>query len=140
MEIKYISSNNDLRSIYPLLRELRTELTEENFLRFYHEAHNHDEFTIVAMLENGSAVGLMGYRVLYDFVHGKHLYIDDLVVANTARSRGIGAKLLKFAEKKAQEFGCARLRLCTGVTNESAKRFYEREDWKLRSVVYKKNS
>jgi len=37
----------------------------------------------------------MGYRLLHDFVHGRHLYIDDLVVTSRLRSSGLGAELLK---------------------------------------------
>jgi ribosomal protein S18 acetylase RimI-like enzyme len=80
----------------------------------------------------------MGHRVLHDFVHGKHLYIDDLVTTVSHRSKGIGALLLKRAEVDAQQLGCQSLRLCAGVSNEDGKRFYEKQQWQFRSVVYKK--
>lgn len=80
----------------------------------------------------------MGYRVLCDFVHGRHLYIDDLVTDENIRSKGYGATLLKEAEKIAQENGCTNLRLCTGIDNDRGKTFYEKNNWNLRAVVYKK--
>jgi hypothetical protein len=33
---------------------------------------------------------------------------------------------------------CDGLRLCTGIENESGKRFYEREGWTLKAVAFKK--
>ena len=44
----------------------------------------------------------MGYRFLHDYVHGKHVYIDDLVTTAAIRSQGAGAKLLKYAEMIAE--------------------------------------
>ncbi len=80
----------------------------------------------------------MGFRTLFDFVHGKHLYVDDLVTAEKHRSKGIGATLLQWAETEATNTGCRGLRLCTGIQNDTAKRFYEREGWHLRAVAFKK--
>ncbi len=80
----------------------------------------------------------MGYRILFDFVHDKHLYIDDLVVASSLRSQGFGKQLLDFAEVEARRLGCRGLRLCTGVENEGGKRFYERSGWAPRALAYKK--
>ena len=65
-------------------------------------------------------------------------YIDDLIVTQSYRSRKVGAMLLHHAEKLAIQFGCESLRLCTGTENSAGKRFYERENWELRSVAYKK--
>lgn len=80
----------------------------------------------------------MGYRIITDFVHGRHLYIDDLVTSEEVRSQGHGATLLKYAEAMAKQKGCSNLRLCTGIDNEGGKRFYEKNSWNLRAVVYKK--
>ncbi len=80
----------------------------------------------------------MGYRISYDFVHGKHIYVDDLVTSENHRSQSYGAMLLKHAEDLAKEHNCTNLRLCTGIDNDRGKRFYERNLWSLRAVVYKK--
>ena len=76
--------------------------------------------------------------MLHDFVHGRHLYIDDLITDPRLRSRGYGAQLLRHAEELAPTLGCHNLRLCTGIENERGKGFYERAGWKLRAVVYKR--
>lgn len=49
-----------------------------------------------------------------------NLYIDNLAVANTHQSKGIGKKMLAFAETRAQQLGLHTLTLCTNerfITN-----------------------
>ncbi len=132
------TSAEDLRRCYPVIRELRSGLNLEDFLGIYDIAHIKDNYEIIAFEENDQILAVMGYRILYDLVHGKHLYIDDLVTTTSARSRGLGKELLQYAEKKAAELGCKGLRLCTGVDNERAAKFYESNDWKLRALAFKK--
>ena len=133
-----LDSRDLLEKGFHVLRELRTELSFEDFLFIYEQANSRDAFQFLAAVEGESILGVMGYRILFDFVHGKHLYIDDLVTTKAMRGLGIGAKLLKEGERIAKEQGCVALRLCTGTANERAKKFYEREGWSLRSVAFKK--
>ncbi|MBY0554110.1 GNAT family N-acetyltransferase [bacterium] len=129
---------NEIMSVYAVLKELRPHITEEEFSEIYHHARKADDYTFYGYFVGPECVGLMGLRYINDYVHRFHLYIDDLVVSKDHRSQQIGAKLLKFAETLAQEKNCTGLRLCTGVDNKDGMRFYEREHWALRAVAYKK--
>ena len=134
-----LNSREELERGYKVLKELRTELSLSEFHAIYDQAHSRDGFQLVAAFDSESNItGVMGFRVLFDFVHGKHLYIDDLVTTEAMRGSGVGAQLLKEAERIAKGQGCVALRLCTGTANERGKKFYEREGWNLRSVAYKK--
>ena len=136
--VNALGFENELQLCFPVMQELRTHLTFENFLLLYTQAHEHEGYKIITARKNKKIVGLMGYRILHDFVHGKHLYIDDLVSTQTERSNGIGSALLDYAEKLAALNGCTGLRLCTGIDNELGKKFYEKNNLRLRAVVYKK--
>lgn len=138
MVIRKIENPEDLEIVFPIIKELRPHLNFSEYTSLVSEASKRDEYEMVAAYDNDHYVGAMGFRILFDFVHGKHLYVDDLIVIQSYRSRGIGARLLKYVEQIAIEKKCKGLRLCTGIDNENAKRFYERESWQLRSVVYKK--
>lgn len=127
-----------LEQVFPVMKELRPHLDFAEFKRLVSLAHSADGYRLVAREVRGKPVAVMGYRILHDLVHGSHLYIDDLVTTKDHRSGGHGAQLLRFAEQEARRLGLAGLRLCTGVDNNDAKRFYEREGWEFRSVVYKK--
>lgn len=138
MDVKRLDSPQDLEAAFVVLKELRTELEWNEFLEIYANARQRDDYQLVGVLEQTECVAVMGYRVLFDFVHGKHLYVDDLVTYPSCRSRGLGSKLLQFAETEAAKLGCRGLRLCTGESNQGGRKFYEREGWRMRSVAYKK--
>jgi GNAT superfamily N-acetyltransferase len=137
-ELRQMTTSNDLKTAFEVLKELRTNLEFAEFLAIYDKASTADRYTLVGCFVGNACVAVMGYRVLFDFVHGAHLYVDDLVTTEKQRSKGHGKLLLKYAEDQARAQGLAGLRLCTGVDNDAGKRFYEREGWQLRSVAYKK--
>lgn len=138
LTIREIQTPEELKTVFPILQELRTNLTWDSFYKLYSQARETSRYTLVGYFEGDQCQALMGYRILYDFVHAKHLYIDDLVTAEKYRSKGIGATLLKWAENEATAQECNGLRLCTGIQNDSGKRFYEREGWTLRAIAFKK--
>lgn len=128
----------DLEKAFPVIHELRTHIDLDEFKRVVSLAHAADGYRLVAREEHRKIKAVMGYRILHDLVHGSHLYIDDLVTTKDSRSEGHGAELLKWAEAEARRLGMSGLRLNTGIENEAAKRFYEREGWQARAVAYKK--
>lgn len=136
--IRTIETEDSWREVFEVVKQLRTHLNYDQFRGLCEQAARQGGYQMDGYFEDNHCVGAIGYRVLTDLVRGQHLYIDDLVVADTHRSRGLGAELLKHAETVARERDCKSLRLCTGIQNEGGKRFYEREGWALRSIAYVK--
>jgi GNAT superfamily N-acetyltransferase len=132
-----LQTEAELKSVYPLMRQLREALSESDFISRIQAAQKESQYELLGFFEGPHCQALIGYRILTDLVHGRHLYIDDLVVDQIARSKGLGANLLKKIKEIGREKNCQRLRLCTGVENERGKNFYERNGWKFRAVVYK---
>lgn len=133
-----VKSKEDLKRCYPVMKELRPHLSFEDYISIYEVAHSADGYEIVAIEDKGQILAVMGYRFLSDYVRGKHVYVDDLVSTEKTRSQGLGAELLKFAEKIAESNGCESLRLCTGVENERGIKFYDRNGWVKRAFAYTK--
>lgn len=141
MKNSIVLESNDpkkLTEFYELLKELRPHLTFDAFRQTFNEAEKTSGYKMVGIEDESGLVALMGYRILHDFVHGKHVYIDDLVSRAASRSKGHGTILLKHAEEIAKENDCTNLRLCTGIENEAGKKLYQKNNWNLRAVVYKK--
>lgn len=138
LEFSPAQTSDDLKLCFPVLSELRPHLTMETFLELYDAASAKEGYRLIMLKSEGSVVALMGYRILHDFVHGRHLYVDDLVTTESQRSKGFGAQLLSYAENLAHEMKCTGLRLCTGIENERGKQFYDRMGWSLRAIVFKK--
>lgn len=134
---KPLNTSEELRSVFPLMQQLRPHLNESEFVDLIRTAMRESRYQLLGFFEQNQCQGLMGYRILTDLVHGRHLYIDDLVVDENIRSKGLGAKLLAQAKEIARSENCKRLRLCTGADNDRGKNFYDRNGWKLRAVVYK---
>lgn len=137
--ISEIKSSAELEQCYPILKELRENLTFQDFISIYEAAKENDHYTFIGAFDDERLIAVMGYRILFDYVHGKHVYIDDLVTTVSYRSKGIGAKLLKYAEAVAKELNCKGLRLCTGVDRKDSQRFYENHHWNARAIAYKKS-
>lgn len=127
VEFRGIETADELRAVFPLMRQLREQLAEANFHALFRSAQVESGYTLVGAFVDDQCQGLMGYRILTDFVHGRHLYVDDLVVNENCRSNGLGARLLVRDKEIAKQSGCERPRLCTGLQNERGKGFYERE-------------
>jgi ribosomal protein S18 acetylase RimI-like enzyme len=140
MTIREILSPADLEMAFLVVKELRPLLSFSDYMSLYEDAKVRDGFKLVGLFNDNICLAVIGYRLLFDFVHGKHLYIDDLIVTSTARSQGFGRQLLDFAGREAKELDCKGLRLCVGVDNEAGKKFYERNGWNPRSIAYKKQT
>ncbi len=57
-------------------------------------------------------------------------YIGELDVHPEDRNRGIGARLLEYAETEARAEGFGRMSLCTGISNP-AQHLYERAGFRI---------
>lgn len=133
-------NTNDLESFFPLIHELRPHLTLSEFIDIYNHAHKNDQYDLTAFFdEEGEMCAVIGYRILYDFVRGKHLYIDDLVTAPDKRSQGLGNYVLKYAEVMAKQLNCTGgLRLCAVLENVRGVAFYEKNGWTKRAFAFSK--
>jgi GNAT superfamily N-acetyltransferase len=64
--------------------------------------------------------------------------VEDLVVAQAERGRGIGKALLQWILERATRAGCERAFLESGVQNEQAHHFFEQQGFRTCSVVMMK--
>ena len=53
-----------------------------------------DGYKLAYIREEANIVAVAGYRINTNLFMGKHLYIDDLVTAESQRSKGYGENLL----------------------------------------------
>ncbi|MGB8738951.1 MAG: hypothetical protein WCD52_01485 [Xanthobacteraceae bacterium] len=84
----------EIGACYELMRQLRPHLASvEEFVSRW-RSQSADGCRILALwLEQGPYPGprsLAGYRITKNLVHGKFLYVDDLVSDQAERSRGYG--------------------------------------------------
>lgn len=112
--------------VLPVLRELRPHLTEELFHDVYAEGHGQG-LRFTAAYVDGRCAGVAGWRIVVNTSNLRMLYVDDLVVADSTRSAGVGHELLAYLEGCARRAGCQWLDLDSGTHRTAAHRFYLRE-------------
>src|ERR671934_13735 len=106
MEIVELPPGDDrLAAVYPVMRELREHLSEEQFHALYEEGHV-DGYRIAALFDGGQCRAAAGYRIFTNFVSGRHLYVDDLVTGEKWRSQGYGKLLNDYLVERGREEAC----------------------------------
>ena len=76
--------------------------------------------------QNEEILGIAVYYFSYSTWKGRTLYLDDLVVLENYRRKGIGKLLFDALVQKAKEIGAKRLRWQVLEWNESAIEFYKK--------------
>jgi len=75
--------------------------------------------------EDGHAVGLLSYSIRPNLYHAANsALIEELVVRESARNRGVGSALMTELLHRLPSMGCAEVSVSTLPDNEGAKRFY----------------
>jgi len=123
------------QAIWPVMRQLRNTLSEEQFLARVKAAQG-EGYRLCAAVHEGRPVGAIGWRIVNDLASGRSLYIDDLVADEAARGTGVGRVLMDFARGEAVRLGCDQLRLNSGFQRKGAHAFYEAIGLPQRGFAY----
>ena len=94
----------ELSAAYHLLHELRNHLDNLTFVSRLRR-QSEQGYRLYGAFCDRLLVGLIGMRPVETMARGRHLHVDDLIVAPSWRGRGIGMKLLEFAEQHAKDQG-----------------------------------
>jgi GNAT superfamily N-acetyltransferase len=136
MEIVELPPGDErLASVYPVMKELRTHLSEADFQERYAAGHD-DGYRMAAVFDGDECRAAAGYRLFTNFVSGRHLYVDDLVTADSWRSHGYGRLLNKYLVELARNEGCSSVQLDSSVERRDAHRFYFRERYAIYSFHF----
>ncbi len=134
------ATNDDVAAIDAILRgrEGFLEDTEEPPARTHQRIADHlnrcqaDESHTVLVADDGREVlGYIGVHWLpYLMLSGREGFVSELFVAESARGRGVGSKLLSAVTEEAVQRECFRLMLLNRRTRESYGRgFYVKAGW-----------
>lgn len=126
MEIGLATTNDEIRACFPVIRELRPRLGEEEFLSTVRRLEPAG-YRLAAMGNTQGTVAVAGFRLGESLAWGNYLYVDDLVTLPSQRSKGYGAALLSWLHDYGAQQGCRELHLDSGMQRVEAHRFYARE-------------
>ena len=136
MTFSHMDSDADLIACYPIMLELRPGLASADAFVAQVKRQQRAGYRILAAIADDGVAGLAGYRVSEDFIHGRFLYVDDLVVMAARQRGGIGGLLLAELKRIAENEGLDSLALDTGMHMPLAQRFYFREGLLARGLHF----
>ena len=91
----------------------------------------------VAESSDGILVGFVSFSIKDSlWQEGLVAHVEELVVDEGARGRGIGAALVRYVIATARDKGCRRVELDSAHHREAAHRFYERLGFVNRAVLF----
>lgn len=124
--VEHAETDEAILACYDVMAELRPHVARESFLPTVRSMQK-DGLRLACIREDGRVVAVAGYRVSTNLFCGRHLYVDDLVTAEAARSKGHGKALLAWLRAQAVAEDCDVFHLDSGVQRKRAHQFYLRE-------------
>lgn len=123
MKIRELTTDQEFRAAWEVMRELRGHLDEETYMDRVAEMKP-SGYRLVAAEEDGRVVALAGIGREKNLYYGRYMWVYDLITTEAARSKGHGLALLRHVEDLAREEGCDVLALSSALHRTDAHRFY----------------
>ena len=117
------SEDEEIRSCYPVMVELRPHLEPDEFLLRVKRQAEIANYKL-ACLTDESVKAVAGFRISECLAWGKFLYVDDLVSKSDERSKGYGGRLFDWLVEYARGEDCEQFHLDSAVHRFDAHRFY----------------
>ncbi|HWW07663.1 GNAT family N-acetyltransferase [Collimonas sp.] len=127
VDIKHIDSDADLDASFSVMKELRPHLNDRATYTTQIAQQRTQGYRLLAAWRDGAIVGLAGYRLQDNFLYGRFIYVDDLVVTASLHRSRLGERLLQAARQQAVALRCKHFVLDTGLHMALAQRFYFRQ-------------
>lgn len=139
IKIIEIEKQEEVVSVFPLVKQLRTHLSEKSYIELITEAQEKDGYKMYVLSDNEEIVAFIGFKPMFTLYYGRFVWVCDLVTDEHKRSMGYGERLLSFVENWATDNKYENIALSSGLQRESAHRFYEdKMNYDKVSYVFKK--
>ena len=123
LTIRELKGKNEMLNHISVLNDIYPSLTREEYDRELDEMLplNYGQ---VAVFEGEICIGISGFWIGTKLWCGKYLELDNIVVLEKYRSKGVGKLLFDFLHKKAVENDCTMLSLDSYTHNFKAHKFF----------------
>lgn len=124
--IRLAKDDEEVRSCYAVMAELRPHLTPDDFLTRVKRQREIAGYELAYLRDetDGEIKAVAGFRISESLAWGKFLYVDDLVSQSAARSQGYGGALFDWLVEYAKANNCDQFHLDSNVQRFAAHRFY----------------
>ncbi len=131
LTVRY-GKTEDIAQVYELIKELASyenalhevetsveKLTEDAF-------GDNPLYGLIVAEADDILIGISIYYYRYSTWKGKRLYLEDILVTEKQRGKGIGSKLFEATARHASEEGCSGMNWLVLDWNEPALNFYKK--------------
>jgi len=132
MELIRAETDEQINACFPVLSQLRPEISETDFLSVVRSQMS-SGYQLLYLCIDYQVLSVAGFRISENLAWGKHLYVDDLVSDQYHRSQGAGEHLFHALIEIASNNQCQQLHLDSGVQRFDAHRFYLRLGMRIAS-------
>ena len=137
------ATESDLAAIGRLLEELTNAMENTEGIETgiaidncEHLLEDGDSHFLVAAAE-GTPVGFINFTVRQTILHRSPSgLIDELVVAEDYRGKGVGRQLVQAAIEKCRELGCCEVEVSTEKANPEARKFYKQCGFEEKGTLF----
>jgi len=126
-----LQTDQEIRDAFPLMSTLRDRVRRETFLAEIRRQQLQG-YELIGAFEGDRLVALAGVRRSHTLSRGEHLFVDDLVTATDARSRGHASELLRWLAVRAASEGTPRLYL---DSRDTARGFYAKQGFRFLTSI-----
>lgn len=123
MEIKELTTLNEMINQLETIRLLYPKMTSENYSSFLRDMIPKG-YKQIALFENKVCIGMTGFWFGTKLWSGRYIEIDNFIVHPEYRKKGIGKLISKYIDEKAKELNCTCIVLDAYTENFTAHRFY----------------
>lgn len=137
METKVLTTIDEMLSQLEIIQQLYPEISHEKYQSFLVEMipHNYQQ---LAVFEHGICIGLTGFWIGIKLWSGKYIEIDNFIVDENHRRKGIGKIMTDYIANLAEQSNCNIVVLDAYTGNFKAHRFYYNQGYAPRGFHFVK--
>ncbi|GGK83073.1 GNAT family N-acetyltransferase [Rufibacter glacialis] len=136
-QIREITELSEMVAQFPLIQYLNPHMEParyEALLRQMLPLH----YRMVCVFDHTTCLGLSGFWIGTKLYSGPYLEVDNFVIGEQHRSKGIGKLLLDWLTQEATRQHCETMMLDAYVVNNAAHKFYLREGFVIKGFHFLK--
>ena len=134
--IKELASIDEMLQYIEVLQELYPSLNADEYKTMLENMLPNNQYGQVAVFDGEICVGISGFWIGTKLWCGKYLELDNVVVAEAYRSKGVGKLMSDYLNEKAKQLDCNIMVLDAYTSNFKAHRFYYNQGYAPRGFHF----
>jgi GNAT superfamily N-acetyltransferase len=135
MVTKELLTINEMVAQYDIITQLYPKMSIEKYQDYLSEMIPHN-YKQLAIFENEICVALTGFWTGHKLWTGKYVEIDNFIVDENHRQKGLGKLMTDYIAEKAAAENCTAVVLDAFTANFKAHRFYNNQGYEPRGFHF----